>query len=164
MLLGPQIREVSFNYESSHCTLNRRSNFIPAYYMGRKETQYFCGFVKANQHINFFFFFFALPCRYQEAAVLFSQTQLSFEEVALKFIQANRTDALKLFLRKTLQSLPEKVGHVSYTCTCTCYDVLCTILMYMYVYGLNLMCSRWQIYVHVHTFMFIRIICVHVRT
>ena len=39
----------------------------------------------------------------------FSQSQLSFEEVTLKFIQVNRKDALKTFLHKKLESLREKV-------------------------------------------------------
>ncbi len=47
--------------------------------------------------------------RYQEAAISFSQSQLSFEEVALKFIQVDRTDALKTFLIKKLASLHREV-------------------------------------------------------
>jgi hypothetical protein len=43
--------------------------------------------------------------RYQDAAVTFSQSQLSFEEVALKFLQVDRKDALKIFLLKKLESL-----------------------------------------------------------
>ncbi|CAI8047134.1 Vacuolar protein sorting-associated protein 18 homolog, partial [Geodia barretti] len=43
--------------------------------------------------------------RYQDAALTFSQSQLSFEEVALKFLQVNRKDALKIFLLKKLESL-----------------------------------------------------------
>ena len=48
--------------------------------------------------------------RYQEAAISFSQSQLSFEEVALKFIQVDRTDALKTFLVKKLASLHREVS------------------------------------------------------
>ena len=48
--------------------------------------------------------------RYQDAALTFSQSQLSFEEVTLKFIQVNKKDALKTFLLKKLESLGEKVG------------------------------------------------------
>ena len=48
--------------------------------------------------------------RYQEAAISFSKSQLSFEEVALKFIQVGRTDALKTFLIKKLSSLDRKAS------------------------------------------------------
>lgn len=47
--------------------------------------------------------------KFHEAAVLFSQSQLSFEEVTLKFIQVNRKDALKTFLLKKLETLNQKV-------------------------------------------------------
>ena len=57
-----------------------------------------------------------LTVRYQEAAISFSQSQLSFEEVALKFIQVNRTDALKTFLIKKLVSLKEKVSEKVIIC------------------------------------------------
>jgi hypothetical protein len=53
--------------------------------------------------------------RYQEAAISFSQSQLSFEEVALKFIQVDRSDALKTFLIKKLLSLRREVSG----CGCT---------------------------------------------
>ncbi len=46
---------------------------------------------------------------YQEAALSFSQSQLSFEEVALKFIQVGRKDALKIFLNRKLEALDSKV-------------------------------------------------------
>lgn len=48
--------------------------------------------------------------RFQQAAISFSQSQLSFEEVALKFIQVERTDALKTFLIKKLASLHKEVS------------------------------------------------------
>lgn len=51
------------------------------------------------------------PHRYQDAAVTFSQSQLSFEEVALKFIQVNRKDALMTFLTRKLDGLGEGVSH-----------------------------------------------------
>ena len=47
--------------------------------------------------------------QYQDAAISFSQSQLSFEEVALKFIQVGRKDALKIFLLKKLDVLNTKV-------------------------------------------------------
>ncbi len=47
--------------------------------------------------------------RYQDAAMSFSQSQLSFEEVALKFIQVGRKDALKIFLQKKLETFNSKV-------------------------------------------------------
>ena len=50
--------------------------------------------------------------RYQDAALTFSQSQLSFEEVALKFLQVNRKDALKIFLLKKLESLAPSVSEV----------------------------------------------------
>lgn len=50
--------------------------------------------------------------KFHEAAVLFSQSQLSFEEVTLKFIQVNRKDALKTFLLKKLETLNQKVRKV----------------------------------------------------
>ena len=55
------------------------------------------------------FFNFMLFFLYQEAAISFSQSQLSFEEVALKFIKVEHSDALKTFLVKKLASLQEKV-------------------------------------------------------
>ena len=48
--------------------------------------------------------------RYQEAAISFSKSQLSFEEIALKFIQVGRTDALKTFLIKKLSSLDREAS------------------------------------------------------
>lgn len=38
--------------------------------------------------------------RYDESAVHYAQTQSSFEEISLKFLQARQMHALKLFLRK----------------------------------------------------------------
>ena len=54
-------------------------------------------------------FLFFVVFLYQEAAISFSQSQLSFEEVALKFIKVEHSDALKTFLVKKLSSLQEKV-------------------------------------------------------
>lgn len=51
-----------------------------------------------------------LSFRYKEAAISFSQSQLSFEEVALKFLKVGEKDALKMFLVKKLGSLGPKVG------------------------------------------------------
>lgn len=54
--------------------------------------------------------------------MLFSQSKLSFEEVTLKFIQANRKDALKTFLLKKLETLNQKVYTVYTSCTpCPCH-------------------------------------------
>ena len=39
----------------------------------------------------------------------FSKSQLSFEEVALKFLQVDRKDALKIFLLRKLESLAPSV-------------------------------------------------------
>lgn len=52
--------------------------------------------------------------KFHEAAVLFSQSQLSFEVVTLKFIQVNRKDALKTFLLKKLETLNQKVQYYNY--------------------------------------------------
>ena len=62
--------------------------------------------------------------QYQDAAISFSQSQLSFEEVALKFIQVGRKDALKIFLLKKLEVLNTKVllsvtHTLTHTLTCT---------------------------------------------
>ena len=58
-------------------------------------------------------------CRYQDAALTFSESQLSFEEVALKFLEVNRKDALKIFLMKKLDSLlPSVSGHHTHTPVC----------------------------------------------
>ncbi|KAL5480111.1 hypothetical protein EMCRGX_G023733 [Ephydatia muelleri] len=46
--------------------------------------------------------------KYKEAAISFSQSQLSFEEVALKFLKAGEKDALKTFLLKKLETLGPK--------------------------------------------------------
>ena len=51
-----------------------------------------------------------LPLRYKEAAISFSQSQLSFEEVALKFLKVGEKDALKAFLLKKLETLGSKVS------------------------------------------------------
>ena len=56
--------------------------------------------------VCFYLCFFFL---YHEATISFSQSQLSFEEVALKFIKVEHSDALKTFLVKKLASLQEKV-------------------------------------------------------
>lgn len=48
-------------------------------------------------------------CRYKDAALTYYQSQLSFEEVVLKFLQLEGNDALKTFLRKKLEDLSSKV-------------------------------------------------------
>ena len=49
----------------------------------------------------------------------FSKSQLSFEEVALKFLQVDRKDALKIFLLKKLESLAPSVRRLA-TCDVKC--------------------------------------------
>ena len=44
---------------------------------------------------------------------MFAQTQTSFEEIALKFIDLKQTEALKAFLKKKLDSLSSKVVTIS---------------------------------------------------
>ena len=51
--------------------------------------------------------------RFAESAVVFAQTQTSFEEIALKFIDLKQTEALKAFLKKKLDSLSSKVVTIS---------------------------------------------------
>lgn len=46
--------------------------------------------------------------RYEDAAIVFSRSRLSFEQVTLKFMQINKKEALKLFLRRKLDSLSPK--------------------------------------------------------
>ena len=48
-------------------------------------------------------------CRYQESAMMYAQTQNSFEEIALKFIKLDGKDALKSFIQKKLSSLRTQV-------------------------------------------------------
>ena len=50
------------------------------------------------------------PLRYKQAAITFSQSQLSFEEVALKFLKVGEKDALKTFLLKKVETLGPKVS------------------------------------------------------
>ena len=47
--------------------------------------------------------------KFTESASLYAQTFASFEEVALKFVQADQNDALKTFLSKKLASFNPKV-------------------------------------------------------
>jgi len=46
---------------------------------------------------------------YSSAAKCYAQTQVSFEEVALKFIQVEERQALRMFLLKKLDSLKNQV-------------------------------------------------------
>jgi hypothetical protein len=46
--------------------------------------------------------------RYEDAAIVFSQSYLSFEQVTLKFMQINKKDALKLFLLRKLETLSKE--------------------------------------------------------
>ena len=48
--------------------------------------------------------------RYQQSAQLYALTQVSFEEVALKFLQVRDSDALKVFLLKKMGSLKTTVS------------------------------------------------------
>ena len=59
---------------------------------------------------------YSLIARYLDAAVTFSKSQLSFEEVALKFLQVDRKDALKIFLLKKLESLAPSVRPLAVLC------------------------------------------------
>ena len=47
--------------------------------------------------------------RFAESAVVFAQTQASFEEIALKFFELPQTDALTAFLKRKLENLDAKV-------------------------------------------------------
>lgn len=52
--------------------------------------------------------------RYEESAELYTNTQCSFGEIALKFLQASEINALKLYLTKKLQQLkPTQSSHVT---------------------------------------------------
>lgn len=46
---------------------------------------------------------------YTNAAKCYAQAQVSFEEVALKFIQVDERQALRMFLLKKLDSLKNQV-------------------------------------------------------
>lgn len=48
-------------------------------------------------------------CSYTDAAKCYAQAQVSFEEVALKFIQVEERHALRMFLLKKLDSLKSQV-------------------------------------------------------
>ena len=59
-----------------------------------------------------FILHFAHTCikfSYPGAAKCYAQTQVSFEEVALKFIQVEERQALRMFLLKKLDSLKNQV-------------------------------------------------------
>ncbi|XP_046406330.1 vacuolar protein sorting-associated protein 18 homolog [Ischnura elegans] len=45
--------------------------------------------------------------QYEESAIHYAKTHCSFEEIALKFLQANEIEALKMFLIKKLETLKE---------------------------------------------------------
>ena len=47
--------------------------------------------------------------RYRESALVYAQTQASFEEITLKFIRLEQKDALKAFLQKKLNGLKQQV-------------------------------------------------------
>lgn len=47
---------------------------------------------------------------YANAARCYAQTQVSFEEVALKFIQVEESQALRMFLLKKLDSMKYQVN------------------------------------------------------
>ena len=50
--------------------------------------------------------------RFEESAMMYAQTQNSFEEIALRFIKLDKKDALKSFIHKKLQSLKPQVQNV----------------------------------------------------
>ena len=79
--------------------------------------------------------------RYQDAALTFSQSHLSFEEVALKFLQVNRKDALKIFLLKKLESLAPSVS--------------AGVSVFWLGFDFSAVCTWWTFSVHVKkTFLF----------
>lgn len=54
-------------------------------------------------------YFMVYHRRYQESAMMYAQTQNSFEEIALKFIKLDGKDALKSFIQKKLSALRPQV-------------------------------------------------------
>lgn len=42
-------------------------------------------------------------CRYEKSALTYADTHSSFEEISLKFLQENQTEALKTFLKKVIK-------------------------------------------------------------
>ena len=46
--------------------------------------------------------------RYRQAATYYALTQISFEEVALKFIQVKERESLKMFLLKKMVNLKQQ--------------------------------------------------------
>ncbi len=64
---------------------------------------------------------------YQRSAEMFAQTQNSFEEVALKFIQLHQKEALKTFLLKKLAGLRLQVEFLSFTYVIAKYLNTCSL-------------------------------------
>ena len=49
---------------------------------------------------------------FQQAAAYYALTQISFEEIALKFIQVKDPEALKMFLLKKMVNLRQQVKSI----------------------------------------------------
>lgn len=63
--------------------------------------------------MDILYIFYTFPCvlfSYANAARCYAQTQVSFEEVALKFIQVEESQALRMFLLKKLDSMKYQVN------------------------------------------------------
>ena len=58
------------------------------------------------------FMFVLFIFSYQLAAANYALTQISFEEVSLKFLQVKDTEALKIFLQKKMINLKSSVSYI----------------------------------------------------
>lgn len=84
-------------------------------------------------------FFFSFSLRYQQAAAYFALTQISFEEVSLKFLQVKDSESLKMFLQKKMINLKANVSFSFQKCSAYLYErrlarELLVILFFWHVY------------------------------
>lgn len=66
-----------------------------------------------SNYINIFFSLSAFGIRYNESAIYYAQTQNSFEEICLKYLELGDMTALRKFLTYKLNSLDsDKVSYI----------------------------------------------------
>ena len=78
--------------------------------------------------LRLIFLFSFFVTRYDKSALYFAMTERSFEEVALKFIEAQQTTALRMFLSKKLSALKHEVSWSVCLSVCLLVLEICLIL------------------------------------
>ena len=111
---------IKLMFEFSIGQKQAQGNYMFWFILGSRNLGFFClictilwyrFFWQTNRSMSIVYWylcFFLL--RFQQAAAIYALTQISFEEVSLKFLQAKDTEALKIFLQKKMINLKNNVN------------------------------------------------------